>query len=102
MCPPPLLASVGFFATLIGDFSPDQRWTLSIVMVGCLTATVIVLGLTGAITWAVVRRRASEAELTRELLAEGRSAGEIERILHPSDAFARGFEKLTGQRRGDD
>lgn len=84
-----------FFNTLISDLNSDQRFVLVIIALGCGTG--IVIAMTGIITgvWHNVRRREAELELTRDLLDQGKTAEEIERILRPSDGFTRAIGSWT-------
>ncbi|TWU00628.1 hypothetical protein Pla108_15800 [Botrimarina colliarenosi] len=83
-------------AELISDFTPDQRFTLVIVGVACLTGAVVVLGIMAFSSWCWIRSREQRTELTRDLLDQGKSAEEIERILNPSDGFTRSMENWFG------
>ncbi|QDT70837.1 hypothetical protein MalM25_37930 [Planctomycetes bacterium MalM25] len=88
-------ADPGFFTTLISGFDPQQRFVLCIVAMGCLTGLTIALVGTLAGVWQSVRRREAEVELTRDLLDQGKSAEEIEKIIRPADGFARAAERWS-------
>lgn len=83
---PLLLASVDSF---LRDLPPDQRFVLAIIMIGCVTAVLIVGAIALASAWAHIRQSESQNELTRDLLDQGKTAEEIERILKPADGFSR-------------
>lgn len=85
----------GFFTSLISGFDPQQRFVLCIVAMGCFTGLTIALVGTIAGVWQSVRRREAELELTRDLLDQGKSAEEIEKIIRPADGFARAAERWS-------
>lgn len=89
-----LLASSAsdFFA----DFTPDQRFALVIVVISCLTAILITAIISLAVSWAAIRERESRFELTRDLLDQGKTAEEIERIVRPADGFTRSMQHWFG------
>lgn len=87
--PPQLLAEVGFLTNLTSDFTSQQRFVLCLTALGCATLVLVVLVSVVAGVWQSVRKREAELELTRDLLDQGKTADEIERILRPSDGFSR-------------
>jgi hypothetical protein len=88
-----LLASpVDFFS----DFTPDQRFALVVIGISCLTAVLITVIIAVAASWAAVRERDSRFELTRDLLDQGKTAEEIERIVRPADGFTRSMQHWFG------
>lgn len=91
---PVLLASS--VSDFFSDFTPDQRFVLTIVGVSCVTAVWITAIITVAACWATIREREERLELTRDLLAQGKTAEEIERILRPADAFTRSMQHWFG------
>lgn len=97
-----LLLAEGFLTTFIGGFDSGQRFVLALVAIGCGTGlTIAVVGIVSGV-WQSVRRREAELELTRDLLDQGKTAEEIERIIRPSDGFSRAVEGWTrGKRKRD-
>jgi len=83
-----------FFA----EFTPDQRFTLAILGISCATAVVITAIIASIAGWAAARERESRFELTRDLLDQGKSAEEIERIIRPADGFTRSMQHWFGGR----
>lgn len=80
------------------DFTPDQRFTLAILGISCVTGVVITAVIAAVAAWAVARERESRFELTCDLLDQGKSAEEIERIVRPSDGFTRSMQHWFGGR----
>lgn len=74
---------------LLAGLTPDQHFVLILVMIGCGTGVLITLGIIFAATYGSVREKEYETDLKRELVAQGKSAEEIEKILKPSDGFSR-------------
>ena len=89
-----LLASSAsdFFA----DFTPDQRFTLTITVIICLTVLLVSAIIAVLVSFAVMRERDSRFELTRDLLDQGKTAEEIERIVRPADGFTRSLQHWFG------
>ncbi len=85
-----------FFA----DFTPDQRFVLAILGISCATAVAITTIIAAVAGWAAARERESRFELTRDLLDQGKSAEEIERIVRPAHAFTRSMQHWFGGRCG--
>lgn len=85
-------ASNGFFTTLISGFDADQRFVLVIIGMSLATAVLIAVGCTIAGVWQSIRKREAELELTRDLLDQGKTAEEIERIVRPGDPWSRSVE----------
>ncbi|MEO0529672.1 MAG: hypothetical protein AAF266_03745 [Planctomycetota bacterium] len=93
-----LLESAGFWTTLLADFTATQRFVLCLTVVGSL-AIIVFIGLIVAIgTWEKVRRHEAEVELTRDLLDQGKSADEIEKIVRPSDGLSRALKGWWAQK----
>jgi hypothetical protein len=90
------LVLFGEFSTVSGiltDISPEQRFVVVIVAIGCAVA--IVLGLAGIIasTFGSIHRRRAEMDLKREMIDRGMSADDISKIIEsvtpPEDATQR-------------
>ncbi|MEO0529673.1 MAG: hypothetical protein AAF266_03750 [Planctomycetota bacterium] len=92
----PLLAEAGFLTQLTSDFSSEQRFVLCLVALGCTTLVLIVVVSVCAGVWHSVRTREAEVELTRDLLDQGKTAEEIERIIRPADGFSRAIGNWWG------
>ena len=91
-------ASTGFFTTLVEGFEPKERFALTLVLLGVTAGVVLIVSCVSVAAWNDVRKRESDNELKRDLLDQGKSAEEIERLLHPSDGYARALESW-GRRR---
>jgi hypothetical protein len=78
------------------DFTPDQRFALVVIGISCLTAVLITVIIAVAASWAAIRERDSRFELTRDLLDQGKTAEEIERIVRPADGFTRSMQHWFG------
>ncbi len=85
----------GFLTTLVSGFTSDQRFDVCLVAMGCFTGLVIACVGTLAGVWQGVRRHEAELELTRDLLDQGKTAEEIEKILRPAEGFARAAERWS-------
>ena len=92
------LIAQGFISSWVSDFSTDQRFVIVLVLIGCATLVAAVTAIAVATAWESVRSRESRLELTRDLLDQGKSADEIERIVNPSDGFTRSLESWFGGR----
>jgi hypothetical protein len=93
----PLLAE-GLFNTLFSDMNADLKFVLVISSIGCLTAVAIAVGVTTANAWVSVRRRETDIEFMRDLLDQGKSADEIERLLNcPSQSRRRSPQATVGR-----
>lgn len=88
-------SDVGFWTTLFAGFTPDQRFVICLVAIGCLTGLLIAMTGILAGVYNTVRQRESEMELKRDLLDQGKSAEEIEKIIRPADGFARAAERWS-------
>lgn len=96
----PLLAEAGLLDNLTGDFTSQQRFVLCLTAMGCVTLVLVVIGCVAAGVWHTVRTREAELELTRDLLDQGKTAEEIERIIRPSDGFTRAIGGWWGGKSG--
>ncbi|MEQ8849427.1 hypothetical protein [Botrimarina sp.] len=86
-------STAGFWHTLTSDFSHQEKFALCIVLIGCVTAIAITtISLCGAV-WYHLRKGERETELVRDLLHQGRSAEEIEKIVRPADGWSRAWER---------
>jgi len=84
---------------LFTNFSPDQRFALVIIVVGCATAIIIsTVGIVGAIVGATHKRRA-EMDMKRELLDRGMNAEDISRIVEstPPQSFLERWAAAQGK-----
>ena len=97
----PLLAEAGWLDNLTRDFTATQRFVLCLTVVGSAALLTLILAIVAISSWEKVHRREAEMELTRDLLDQGKTAEEIERLIRPADGFSRALERWTvrGQRR---
>lgn len=86
-----LLESAGFWTTLIGDFTANQRFVLCLTVVGSIALVTFIITIVAFETWGKARRHEAEVELTRDLLDQGKTAEEIERIVRPAEGSRRAF-----------
>ncbi|QDV76413.1 hypothetical protein [Botrimarina mediterranea] len=92
------LLSEGLFTTIFSDMNADLKFVLVISTIGCLTAIAIAVGVSAAKAWESVRRRETEAELMRDMLDQGKSAEEIERLLQsPTQSLKRSQRVTVGR-----
>lgn len=98
--PQQLLAEVGFLTSLTSDFTSQQRYVLCLTVLGCATLVLVVSVAVVAGVWQSVRKREAEVELTRDLLDQGKTAEEIERIIRPADGFCRAIGGWWGGKSG--
>lgn len=83
------VATLAQISSFVSELQPDHKFVLAIIVIGCVTAILITTVIATASAWATVRQNETRAELTRDLLDEGKSAEEIERIINPADGFSR-------------
>ena len=85
----PAAAALLSFASFFDGFDAGQKFVLVLVAISCVTAVLITGMIAFAAAWANIRENESKNELTRDLLDQGKTAEEIERILKPADGFSR-------------
>jgi hypothetical protein len=88
-----MMSLSGMFSDVFSNVSPEQRFVVVIVAIGCMMAGI--LGLAGIISSTVgsIHRRRAEMDLKREMIDRGMSAGDIVKIIEaaapPEDAAQR-------------
>jgi hypothetical protein len=93
MCPVAMISVSGAFSDLLTNISPEQRFIVVIVTIGCILGGI--LGLVGIISKTVgsIHRHRAEMDLKREMIDRGMSADDIAKIIEsaapPEDATQR-------------
>jgi hypothetical protein len=88
-----VLAEFSTVSGMLTEISPEQRFIVVIVAIGCAVA--VILGLAGIISSTIgsVYRRRAELDLKREMIDRGMSADDIAKIIEsatpPEDATQR-------------
>lgn len=88
-----MMSLSGMFSDVFSNVSPEQRFVVVIVAIGCTMAGI--LGLAGIVssTVASIYRRRAEMDLKREMIERGMSADDIAKIIEsaapPEDATQR-------------
>ena len=88
-----MMSLSGMFSDAFSNVSPEQRFVVVIVAIGCTMAGI--LGLAGIISSTVgsIHRRRAEMDLKREMIDRGMSADDIAKIIEsaapPEDAAQR-------------
>lgn len=94
----PILAE-SFLTSLFSGLNGEHKFVLLLILFGCITGMVIAISVSVAKAWESVRRRETEMELVRDLLDQGKSAEEIEKIVHPSPATTRSTALWVGSQK---
>jgi hypothetical protein len=88
-----MMSLSGMFSDVFSNVSPEQRFVVVIVAIGCTLGGI--LGLAGIVSSTVgsIHRRRAEMDLKREMIDRGMSAEDIAKIIEaaapPEDATQR-------------
>jgi hypothetical protein len=88
---------------LLSDLDSDKRFTLIIVIIGCVTGVICTLAMCVSTTINSMHRRKVDAEMKREMLDRGMNADDIEKVIEsaapPADGAQRWIASWAKKRR---